>query len=328
MTDLSWRDVLATHYHHAAPEFLHIKRSYSLHFIYRFSGKKYVLSKVRKDPRRIPFHFQFDITELLSLRSETVRRAEPPVTPSSGPWVDIGSHHWFVRPYIEHDPAPDWRKPLLIRAAAHHLARIHEIAESSPNPLGEVQDGLAPYHWPICTVLAEQNAFAADMILRGRPRRDVATVRRNLETLGRQAAEVELGLTGITHQDFRPGNILVRGGAVTGIIDWDLAHEDRYLYDAALGALHLGCHQAGSDHLSAAQLFMDVYLDRFDVKAGAEAVPWMFRFITTRNLAVGRSPGKWRGLLREVEARWPRTGTHRVSRPRELVSADTGSCSP
>lgn len=299
MVQRSWKEILATHYRHKAPQLLKVVRHYSLHYFYVFEERRYVLSQVRRDDRRIPFRFQFDITELLSGRTRMVRRPEPPAD-ARRPWVEGEEHYWFVRAYTEHDPAPDWRDPGLVRDAALKLAHVHDISKGLPSDFGGVQGGLAPYHWTVQRVLAQRDDFVACMEKRC-SREDIAVVRRNLDELAGRAAGIELGLTGITHQDFRPGNILVRDGAVTEIIDWDLAHEDHYLYDAVLGALHLG--------LPAARTFMDTYRYAVDVKADRAALDWMFRYVPTRNLAVSRSPAKWRTLL-------------------DAVSDRTGSCLP
>ncbi|MEW2357940.1 phosphotransferase [Spirillospora sp. NPDC029432] len=319
MARQAWCEILAKHYRHKSVKLLRSMRRYSLHFLYRHDGDRaggdrYVLSQVRRERSRVPFRLQFEIIDRLSRGDGTimVRRMLPCAEPCTDParrWVDDGTHYWFVRSYTEHDPEPDWHDPRLVSASARQLARIHEAAMGFPGRLGELRRDIAPYHWPVRRVLDDRAAFV-DGMSGNRSEEDILAVKRNLAELDEQAAAgLRLGPTGITHQDYRPGNILVRDGEIVDVIDWDLARKDHFLYDAVLAAFHVGWCRTGNGRLDAAERFIDAYLNAIDIGIDKAAVGWMFRYVTTRNLVVSHSPEKWRELLRDVERRgqghWP-----------------------
>jgi len=292
LVEPSWLRVLADHYdHHPAPASHYRLRCHSLHFVYRWEGRRYVLSQVHKDDRRVPFHRQFALTRFLNEHTDVVKRAHPPAGRDETPWVEHGSHYWFVRPFTDHESAPDWCDPHLIEDFAGKLATIHLVADEHDKlPTGE----LAPYHWPVRTVLARLDDFVDDMAARLRPPHEVAAVWLGLKGLAEEAGRLDLGPVGITHQDLSAGNILVKDREVVSIIDWDRAQEDRLLYDAVLAALHLTMVQPAADRTGAAERFIKTYRRTWDVDDAA--VRWMFRYAVLRNLAVSRSPEKWRRL--------------------------------
>ncbi|MFI0446403.1 phosphotransferase [Actinomadura sp. 6N118] len=303
MVERSWLEVLASHYdHHPAPASTDRLRCHSLHFIYRWLGRKYVLSKVQKDDRRVPFHYQFALIAFLSEQTRTVKPAHAPVGRDKTPWIEHRSHYWFVRPFADHAPSPDWRDPQLIEDWATKLAEIHTIAQGHRHPTQVSPESLAPYHWPLLAVLTRRDEFVADMTARLRVEQDAAVVRVGLEQLAKEASHLDLGPVGITHQDLSPGNILVKDREVVAVIDWDRAQEDRLLYDAVLAALHLARHQPANDRFGAADRFIKTYQRTWDVDD--QAVGWMFRYAVLRNLAVSRSPEKWRAIQSEVERHW------------------------
>ncbi|MBO2449541.1 phosphotransferase [Actinomadura barringtoniae] len=259
--------------------------------MYRWEGRRYVLSQVHKDDRRVPFHRQFALTGFLNEHTGVVKRAHPPIGRDETPWIEDASHYWFVRPYTDHDAAPDWCDPQLIEDFATKLAMVHSIAQKhDAPPAGE----LAPYHWPVRTVLTRPDEFVDDMDARLRPPDEVDHVRLGLKGLAEDAAGLDLGPVGITHQDLSPANILVKNREVVSIIDWDRAQVDRLLYDAVLAALHLTLRQPATDPSGAAERFIKTYRRTYDVDDAA--VRWMFRYAVLRNLAVSRSPEKWRRL--------------------------------
>ena len=118
-----------------------------------------------------------------------------------------------------------------------------------------------------------------------------------MRTLGREQQGLDLGPEGLTHQDYRPENVLTKGGRVVSVIDWDLAHWDHLLYDAALAAVHLIRSQPGSAGLRAGHRFIDAYRESSGIKFDEGALAWMLRYVVTRGLAVSRSPHHWHGLF-------------------------------
>ncbi|MFD0691754.1 phosphotransferase [Actinomadura fibrosa] len=262
-----------------------------------------MLSRVLREDRRIPAGARFAITGALSRRTDLVERTLTPIGGSpEAPFVQMDPHLWFVRPYVAHDRSPGWNDPALIEGAAVTLAGLHGIAvrlqgvDLPGYDIAELLGRLSPYHWPVWTVLDRYDEFVTEMRKRSRPQADVDTVRRSLERLAKEATELRLGLVGLTHQDYRPDNILVRDGKVVAVIDWALAHRDHFLYDAVLAALHVAGHQPAEDRARATRRFVDAYLDAIDVEAEAAAVRWMFRYVVTRKIAVSGRPEKWRAL--------------------------------
>jgi len=304
-----WRSVLAEHYDHLRPELLGPPRQcYSLHFTYRFDGLDYVISRVRRERHRMPFGTQIDVMRRLSAAG--LRFVEPPIRPTSVTgdirWVDKRPYRWFVRSYIRHDPEPDWSSLELVADAADKLAQVHN-ASRAPEEWPALQvpgKRLDPYHWPVSEFLTGIDRLARDMAARHRTESEVRQVRQVLEQLRDEQPHVCLGPLGLTHQDFRPENVLARDRQVAAIIDWDRAQWDYQLYDAILGALHIAEQRPGGPDLELAGQFVSAYREHaIGWTADDAAVDWMFRFAVIRNLAVSRSPAKWTRLLDAVETK-------------------------
>ncbi|MCW2883727.1 MAG: aminoglycoside phosphotransferase [Streptosporangiaceae bacterium] len=303
----AWHRVLAENYGHTTPDFLGPPRQcYSLHRTYRFDQEKYVISRVRKEPRKIPFHNQFRI--MSGLHEGGVRFVEPPIPryplSEDSRWVDHPSHHWFVRSYVNHHPTPDWVSPDLIEDAARKLATLHTAARTlSEDHLRVHPIDLTPYDWPVSAVVDRRAHLIDHMSAQDRTPGDIELVHQSLERLSNEKADLDLGPLGITHQDLRPENVLVRDNEVVGIIDWDRAHWDHQLYDAAVGALHIAYLAPDRVRFDLADRFVAAYRDASPVDIDEAAVDWMFRYATIRNLGVSRFPKKWAVLAQAVQAR-------------------------
>jgi hypothetical protein len=303
---LTCREVLRWHYGHRDPVFLGPpRRHYSLHYTYLHADRWYVASKVRIEPGRVPFQQQFTIMRALE-RSAAGSIVRSPITTRLGQdWVAGLRNRWFVRPYTDHDFAPDWRSPQLVADAARKLALIHQTSTGvDPSILLPPVHRLRIYDWAMFDVLQHRDAIVVDMRVRGRPPGQIMAVHAGLTRLRAAGTELDLGPRGLTHHDLRTDNLLVREGEVVEIVDWDRAHWDVQWYDVALAALHIAYCRPPALRWDLAEAFVSAYQDETEHELKPDALGWLFRFTAVRNLAVSRSPEKWARLVHGVEERW------------------------
>ncbi|MER7545448.1 phosphotransferase [Actinomadura sp.] len=303
---LTCREVLRWYYGHRDPLFLGPpRRHYSLHYTYWHEGRPYVASKVRKERGRVPFNRQFAIIRALETTAAGSIVRSPITTRDGHQWVTGPRNQWFVRPYTEHDSAPNWLSAQLVEDAARKLALTHRTSGViDPGVLRHPAHGLRIYDWGMFDVLRHPDAIVVDMRAQGRPPEHILTVHAGLTRLRAARKGLDLGPEGLTHHDVHKENLLVKDEKVVEIVDWDRAHWDVQWYDVTLAALHIAhCRQA-TLRWDLADAFVDAYQAESGYEIKPDALGWLFRFTAVRNLAVSRSPGKWARLVRGVEERW------------------------
>ncbi|GAA1821010.1 phosphotransferase [Actinomadura chokoriensis] len=319
---LTCREVLRWHYDHRNPLFLGPpRRHYSLHYTYLHAGRWYVASKVRKEPGRVPFNQQFAIIRALERSPAGGIVRSPIATRWPGRhWVTGTRNRWFVRPYTDHDCAPDWRSPHLVADAARKLALIHRTSNAiGPGILLPSARRLRIYDWAMFDVLQYPDAIVMDMRARSRPPGQIMAVHAGLTRLRAAGRRLDLGPRGLTHHDLRTANLLVRENEVVEIVDWDRAHWDVQWYDVTLAALHIAHCRTAVLRWDLAETFVGAYQAESGYEIPPDALGWLFRFTAVRNLAVSRSPEKWARLVRGVEERWGGVGSVVVG---DLVAED------
>lgn len=304
---ITCREVLRWHYGHQEPIFVGPpQRHYSLHYTYLHDDRTYVASKVRIEQGRVPFHRQFAIMRAFA-DTEARSVVRPPVVTRwpRRDWVTGLCNRWFVRAYTEHDERPDWSSTSLVADAGRKLAAVHRNSQAiDPNVLRRPISGLQVYDWGMADVLGNPDPLIADMHRHGRDPEHISLVFEELTSLGEERKGMDLGPEGLTHHDLRTENLLVRSGEVVEIVDWDRAHWDVQWYDVALAGLHLAYTEAGPLHWDLTDVFVAAYQDGTEHELEPDALAWLFRFTSVRNLAVSRSPAKWARLTCGVEERW------------------------
>jgi Ser/Thr protein kinase RdoA (MazF antagonist) len=156
---------------------------------------------------------------LLTRLSGHLPEALPPV-----PAIDGSTWFWFrgrpvwLVPWVPGGPA----RPQDRRAVATVLGRLHSCpveVSSRPGharllqlplpPVGQLPTALAPWQTAIAGARAELTDLVGWLERERRP------------------------VTGITHNDIFPGNVLVRQGRVTAVLDWEEAEIDWQVWDLA-----------------------------------------------------------------------------------------------
>lgn len=324
-TEETWGRVLATHYGLCHTRLLSEQQHFSLH--YMVSGvsaadpcagpRRYVLSRVRRLADHPPFPNQFVVVGTLSAAGfAQVHR--PCRTLAGADYVDRGTHYWYLRRHIGHEPHPDWSCPQMVARAARLLARVHmTTAHPWPDRIGLARldpDRLAAFHWSAVEYIERLDRTLRGFDWDGWPAGLRDLLRRTAEGLAGESAEVlgaarDLGLVGLCHQDYRPNNLLVRDGKIVAILDWDLARRDHQLYDMAVAALQFGRRQClfPEASLRLALRFIDAYLaargrPRLRLQA-PRIVPWMLRLAVLKRVLKGpRQSARDRlCLLRRIE---------------------------
>jgi len=284
---------------------------------------RFVLSRCEPDRLRLPFEHQFAILRAITRYADLAEVAMPRSTVGGDAFASRFGARWMLRDHIDHDPDPDWTRPDLVRRAARLLARLHDATAGA-----DLEDRLPhldpekvhAFHWSVSEFSERLDRFT--------PPPD-QLVTDTIEDLRKHADDVlnvtrgPLGLHGLTHQDFRPQNLLVAppgepdAGRIRAVIDWDLARRDDHLYDMALAALQFGdnrCLGAGAD-MELAGLFVDTYLSARGL-GGLRAshpwlVPWMLRLVVVKRLLTNgpASTSHRIALLHRLAgseiARWP-----------------------
>jgi aminoglycoside phosphotransferase (APT) family kinase protein len=283
-------------------------------------ARRFVLSRCEPDPLRLPFEHQFAILTAITCHTGLPEVAMPRATVDGAAFASRHGARWMLRDHVDHDPSPDWTRPDLVRRAARLLAGLHDAtaAAGTDDDLPHLDpDRVHAFHWSV-------QEFS-DRIDRFAPPPD-QLVLDTVEELRKHANAVldvtrgELGLHGLTHQDFRPQNLLVApsgapdAGRIRAVIDWDLARRDDHLYDMALAALQFGdnrCLGARAD-MDLAGLFVDTYLAaRGLVRLRREhpwLVPWMLRLVVVKRLLTNG----------------PASTSHRIALLKRLVGSDIG----
>lgn len=277
---------------------------------------RFVLSRCEPDPLRLPFEHQFAILTAITRHTGLPEVTMPRATVDGAPFATVDGARWMLRDHIDHDASPDWTRPALVGRAARLLALLHDATATTGADafLPHLDpDRVHAFHWSV-------QEFS-DRIDRFTPPPD-QLVEDTIEELRKHAGAVlavtrgELALHGLTHQDFRPQNLLVapEGGHIRAVIDWDLARRDDHLYDMALAALQFGdnrCLGARAD-MELAGLFVDTYLAaRGHPRLRREhpwLVPWMLRLVVVKRLLTNG----------------PASTSHRVALLKRLVGSEIG----
>jgi len=307
----SWKEVAEAHYGLRAPLLWQWKKTYSTHYFIRSGAGAYVLSRVRKEARRPPFADQF--TAIATLRAGGFDLAHlPRRTRDGGLYVEGAQAYWYLRDYIPQPGPVRWDERLVAHAAVT-LARLHRAGRApAGHPRRGRADGLDPFHWPVADAVRGLPMLLPrlDLVpLRPSERRYVRDIARRLGD--RAAATLRdattLGLSGLTHHDFRPDNIVVRDARIAAVLDWDRTTLDHQLFDVAFAALQFGNRQClfpGAD-LALARRFVSAYVhSRFTGPAADEALratSWMMLFVVVRRLLVGGQERARLRLLRDLD---------------------------
>lgn len=314
--DRTWSDIASREYGLPDAQLVRKRSSFSLHYFLTVeSGTGFILSRVPRDPRRLPFYQQFRVID--ALYGSGLREVRPTRrTRDDEAYVSAQDHYWYMREFVAVDELTDWLAPSMIERAARILAVVHTIG--TDRWIGRVDlpatdpGRLDPYFWPLDTSVEKLDDLVAAFDWLEFDISDEIYLRQKLTWLAEEAhdflaAAATFGLTGLIHADLRPDNILVRHGHIAQIVDWDCARRDHQLVDVAYAALQFGGRQclSSSAHLSSARVFTDAYLQhRGLADRAAEIVPlveWAQQFIVMKRLLLsGRSHDRLR-LLRRLD---------------------------
>ena len=307
----SWLRIAADHYGLGRVRPMRHLRCFSSHYIVATDQCCYVLSQVERATDRIPFTHQFDILRALRKAGVTVVR-EPIPTENGAAYVETARHYWFMRDFHFADPVIWRHRPSLIAQAARTLAWIHVAGAHSdvvPVRHGGFDHGrLAPFYRTVEAFLDGVEDTYAGFDDRDLSVDDDALLRRTLDKLRADRGAVlrecrARGLTGITHHDYRPDNILVKDGRIIKVIDWDCAFTDHQMHDVAFAAFQFGQRQRLRDtDLQSVGIFLDAYL----AARGLDGLPpsvtsWFLRFAVIKRLLINGSNAERMRLLRTLE---------------------------
>ncbi len=151
----------------------------------------------------------------------------------------------------------------LLRGIARDLARIHSLRQ------GDVPEGVPVMDYRAAIADLKQQFMEA-----GGDRPIIALGLRWLED--NCPAEVEPVLN---HGDYRMGNLLVEGSALTGVLDWELAHFGDAHEDLAFGCMAVW-RFARYDRPALGLGSIADYLAAYEAEAGVSIDPARFRFWT------------------------------------------------
>jgi len=315
--DDSWRHVLRQHYGHRHAEAWDIETHHSQHYFITIDRQPYVLSRYAHEPGRPPFDHQFTILTALTKAGFTMIRQPVPTTEGRH-WAEHDGDRWVLRHYTAADPAPDWTLRELVQHSAQTLAELHLATAKAASrlPPDRPPDDLTPFCWSV-----GEFHDRLDIVLAGFPwneldDRDSYALESCLDWVTSRANDllaVTAGhdLVGLTHQDYRPANLRVRGSRIVDVLDWDLARTDQHLYDAAFAALQFGGREClfPEIDLDLASLFLTTYLDaRALTGLPAEApdlLPWMLRFTVLKRLLLGWHVTARLDLLARLDRHFP-----------------------
>jgi len=151
----------------------------------------------------------------------------------------------------------------LLRGIARDLARIHRLRQS------DVPEGVPVMDYRAAIVDLKQQFMDA-----GGDRPIIALGLRWLEH--NCPPEVEPVLN---HGDYRMGNLLVEGSALTGVLDWELTHFGDRHEDLAFGCMavwRFACYDRPALGLGS----LEDYIAAYEAEAGVRLDPTRFRFWT------------------------------------------------
>jgi len=151
----------------------------------------------------------------------------------------------------------------LLRQSARDLARIHRLRQ------GDVPEGV-----PVMDYRAAIADLKAQFIDAGGDRPIIALGLRWLED--NCPPEVEPVLN---HGDYRMGNLLVEGSALTGVLDWEIAHFGDRHEDLAFGCMAVW-RFARYDRPALGLGSVADYIAAYEAEAGVSVEPTRFRFWT------------------------------------------------
>lgn len=151
----------------------------------------------------------------------------------------------------------------LLCEAARDLARIHRLRQ------GDVPEGV-----PVMDYRAAIADLKQQFLDAGGDRPIIALGLKWLED--NCPAEVEPVLS---HGDYRMGNLLVEGSALTGVLDWEIAHFGDRHEDLAFGCMAVW-RFARYDRPALGLGAIEDYLAAYEAEAGVTIEPARFRFWT------------------------------------------------
>ena len=151
----------------------------------------------------------------------------------------------------------------LLRQAARDLARIHRLRQ------GDVPEGVPVMDYRAAIADLKQQFMDA-----GGDRPIIALGLKWLED--NCPAEVEPVLN---HGDYRMGNLLVEGSALTGVLDWEIAHFGDPHEDLAFGCMAVW-RFARYDRPALGLGSIEDYIAAYEAEAGVTIDPARFRFWT------------------------------------------------
>lgn len=151
----------------------------------------------------------------------------------------------------------------LLRAIARDLARIHRLRQSD-----------VPAGVPVMDTRAAIADLKAQFMEAGGDRPIIALGLKWLED--NCPAQVEPVLN---HGDYRMGNLLVEGSALTGVLDWELAHFGDRHEDLAFGCMAVW-RFARYDRPALGLGAVEDYIAAYEAEAGVTVEPARFRFWT------------------------------------------------
>ncbi len=151
----------------------------------------------------------------------------------------------------------------LLREAARDLARIHRLRQ------GDVPEGVPVMDYRAAIADLKQQFMDA-----GGDRPIIALGLKWLED--NCPAEVEPVLN---HGDYRMGNLLVEGSALTGVLDWEIAHFGDRHEDLAFGCMAVW-RFARYDRPALGLGSIEEYIVAYEAEAGVIIDPARFRFWT------------------------------------------------
>lgn len=280
---------------------------------------RFVLSRCEPDPLRLPYEHQFAILRAIDTDAPLPEVAMPRRTVHGEPFACRAGARWMLRDFVDHDPDPDWTAPDLVCQAARLLARLHDrTAAIGTDRLPHLDpERVHAFHWSVSEFterLGRITPPANQLVLD-----TIEELRKHAEDV-LAASRGELGLHGLTHQDFRPQNLLVAppgaadAGRIRAVIDWDLARRDDHLYDMALAALQFGDNRCLGAHadMELAGLFVDTYLAARGLgdlrRSHPWLVPWMLRLVVVKRLLTNG----------------PASAPHRIALLGRLTGSDIG----
>jgi len=162
------------------------------------------------------------------------------------PEVRFEGDGWSVYEWLEGELLDE--HPELAMAAAHSigltLARIGTVAFEAPGFL-DVELNVSAWE-EACEAYIDYSLFLADQdLVRERGGEElVERAKRYLES-ERGLLDPYRGSRVLVHSDYKPRNLLVREGAVSGVLDWEFAHSGAPILDVGILMRHIDPYPPG-----------------------------------------------------------------------------------